>query len=124
MKTEKRKTGDLGEEIACRFLMKRGFSIADRNYLKKWGEIDIVALKDKKTYFIEVKTVVSKLVSEKDGFRPEDNVHPSKLKRMARTVETYVAEKKVEGEYQCDLLTVRLNMETKKAKVEVVEHIL
>ncbi len=56
-KTEKRKTGDLGEEIAVMFLMKQGFSIVERNYLRKWGEIDIVAKKDGTLYFVEVKTV-------------------------------------------------------------------
>ena len=37
--------------------MKRGFKIIERNYLKKWGEIDIVAVKNRKYYFVEVKTV-------------------------------------------------------------------
>jgi Holliday junction resolvase-like predicted endonuclease len=55
--TEKRKTGDLGEDIAERFLMKQGYRIVERNYLRKWGEIDIIAKKDGKLYFVEVKTV-------------------------------------------------------------------
>lgn len=56
-KTEKRKTGDLGEDIAERFLVKRGFKILERNYLRKWGEIDIIAKKGGKLCFVEVKTV-------------------------------------------------------------------
>jgi Holliday junction resolvase-like predicted endonuclease len=55
--TEKRKTGDLGEDVAVMFLMKQGFSIIERNYLRKWGEIDIIAKKAGKLYFVEVKTV-------------------------------------------------------------------
>ena len=51
------KTGEIGENIAVRFLVKHGFSILDRNYTKKWGEIDIVAERNKKIYFIEVKSV-------------------------------------------------------------------
>ena len=39
----KKKIGALGENMACRFLVKRGFKVLDRNYSKKWGEIDIVA---------------------------------------------------------------------------------
>ena len=43
--TEKQKVGRIGEDIACKFLMKHGFEVADRNYLRKWGEIDIIAKK-------------------------------------------------------------------------------
>ena len=55
--TDKQKIGNLGEDIGCKFLVKRGFSIKDRNYRKKWGEIDIVVEKDAVLHFIEVKTV-------------------------------------------------------------------
>ena len=51
------KTGEIGENIAVRFLVKRGFTVVDRNYTKKWGEIDIVAEKADKIYFIEVKSM-------------------------------------------------------------------
>ena len=51
------KIGQLGEDIACKFLMKHGFSILERNYTKKWGEIDVIAEKGKKLYFVEVKSV-------------------------------------------------------------------
>ena len=38
-------------------LVKHSFKILDRNYRKKWGEIDIVAKKDNILHFIEVKTI-------------------------------------------------------------------
>jgi len=44
--TEKQIIGNLGEDIGCKFLVKRGFLIKDRNYRKKWGELDIIAEKD------------------------------------------------------------------------------
>ena len=49
--------GRLGEDIACRFLKEKGFKVVERNYWKKWGEIDIVAEKEGVLRFIEVKTV-------------------------------------------------------------------
>ena len=57
MKTEKRKIGDIGEEFTCRFLEGRGYKIVERNYLKKWGEIDIVAENKDGLHFIEVKSL-------------------------------------------------------------------
>ncbi len=50
------KIGSLGEKIASDFLKKNHFSILKKNFRTKFGEIDIVAKKDKSLYFIEVKT--------------------------------------------------------------------
>lgn len=96
MKTDKRKMGDLGEEIACKFLKKNGYIILQRNYVCKSGEIDIVALETKRArrkqsgfsampkvfrdedviVFVEVKTRSS------DEFgRPSEAVGSDKQKR-------------------------------------------
>ena len=119
----KKKIGALGENMACRFLVKHGFRILDRNYSKKWGEIDIVAEKDKIFRFIEVKTVVS---YETNRYRPEENVHYQKLKRLSRVIQTYLLDKKVsyETEWQIDVLAVFLDLENKKAKFRFTENII
>ena len=44
-KTAKQKVGEIGENVACRFFVKQNFTIIERNYWKKWGEIDIIAKK-------------------------------------------------------------------------------
>jgi len=124
------KIGEIGENIAVRFLMKHNFSILDRNYTKKWGEIDIVAEKENKIHFIEVKSVSRDLncVSQEtlDQYKPEDNMHPWKMKRMARTIQTYLLSKKVpdEKEWQVDLLVIFLDIKDKKAKIKVVSDII
>ncbi|MBI5139002.1 YraN family protein [Candidatus Nomurabacteria bacterium] len=125
------KIGEIGENMAEKFLMKHGFSILDRNYTKKWGEIDVVALKSNKIYFIEVKSVsVENLPTLKDkiagdSYRPEDNMHPWKLKRLSRTIQTYLLQKKIEEqEWQVDLLIVFLDIKNKKARVKVVSDII
>ena len=121
------KIGQLGEEIACTFLMKHGFSILERNYTKKWGEIDIIAEKGSKRYFIEVK---SKSVSSLDNVsyvtsRPEENMHPWKLKRLRRVVETYLISKRLGSIlWQFDLLVVYLDIDNRKARVRVMENII
>ncbi|MFH1200709.1 MAG: YraN family protein [bacterium] len=132
------KTGEIGENIAVKFLMKHGFLILNRNYTKKWGEIDIVAEKDNKLYFIEVKSV-SRLISDTrdmlknnvirethDDYNPEDNMHPWKLKRLSRTVQTYLLSEKIpdEKEWQVDLLIVFLDLKNKKARIKVVSDIV
>ena len=126
------KTGELGENIAEKFLVKHNFSILDRNYTKKWGEIDIVAEKNNKLYFIEVKSVIRETLDENhlikalDQHRPEENMHPWKMKRLSRTIQTYLLSKKIldEKEWQVDLLVVFLDLKNKKARVKVVEDII
>ncbi|MFA6354824.1 MAG: YraN family protein [Candidatus Paceibacterota bacterium] len=128
------KIGELGEDIACKFLVKHGFSILERNYTKKWGEIDIIAQKGEKRYFIEVKsTSVSSFdyVMNNDGEgeyktkRPEENMHPWKMMRLRRVVETYLISKRLGYvDWQFDLLVVYLDIDKRQARVKVVENII
>ncbi len=131
--TENRKTGNLGEDLACRFLMKRGFDVIEKNYLKKCGEIDIIAKNMGKIHFIEVKSVshetivgVSGETNGIDSFRPEDNVHPWKLQRLARTIQVYLQEKNVSSEtdWQFDVITVYIDKKRLVSKVNMLENVV
>jgi putative endonuclease len=127
--SETQKIGELGENIATMFLVKHGYTVLERNYTKKWGEIDIITEKKDKLYFIEVKSVSRDLTlvsQETDTWRPEDNMHPWKLKRMSRTIQTYLLSKNIpdEKEWVVHLLVVYLDIKNKKAKVKVVNEII
>ena len=128
--SEKQKIGEIAENIAVRFLVKQDFLILDRNYTKKWGEIDIIAEKTNKLYFIEVKSVSRETLDSvtyetMDQYKPEDNMHPWKLKRMARTIQTYLLSKNLdEKEWQVDLLVVFLSLKDKNAKIKLVSDII
>ena len=139
--TEKQKIGRLGEDIAVRYLENKGFSIIERNYLKKCGEIDIIAKKVGITHFIEVKSVTRENISgsssshrtalcsvprETDSYRPEDNLHPYKLKRLARVIQLYLFEKHSNGEpeWAFDAITVQIDTKIKRANVKFLENIV
>ena len=123
-------TGEIGERIALNFLIKKGFNLIFQNYRKKWGEIDIIMEKDKILHFVEVKTVSRKSYGNKfeqeiNNYRPEDNMHPWKLKRLQRAIQTYLLEKyKNEPVWQFDLACVFLDQEKKIAKVRFIENII
>ena len=48
--------GDAGEDFAAKLLMLKGYRILERKYRCKVGEIDIIAEKSDKLFFVEVKT--------------------------------------------------------------------
>src|SRR3989344_4105705 len=99
-RTEKQKTGAIGESIAETFLKQKGYKIVEKNYRKKRGEIDIIAEKADTVRFVEVKTVSCE---SRAVHRPEDLVDRRKLTRVARTAALYMEMKRDGREFQLDV---------------------
>lgn len=85
MKSDNKKTGNKGEELACGFLKKKGYLIVERNFRTRFGEIDIVCLDGEKLVFVEVKTKIGH-----DFGEPEEMVSKSKLAQVQRMGEVFV----------------------------------
>lgn len=84
--TKKSDLGRRGEELACDYLKKKGYKIVERNFLRPWGELDIVArAPDGTLVFLEVKTV--------SGTPPlvgaEDQMTKDKIKKFRRVAALY-----------------------------------
>ena len=123
MKTNNRNTGDKGEDFAIDFFKKEGFEILDRNYSKPWGEIDIVAKKNKVIYFIEVKTVFIGEMGDLENFDPLFNIDKNKKNRLRKVIQTYLKDKKEDdSDYQVDAVAVYLKSD-KSYEIERVEDI-
>lgn len=129
-KTQKQILGAIGEDAVCIYLKRKGYTVTDRNYLKKWGELDVVAQKGKKIYFIEVKSVSRSFDDvpheTHDRYRPEDNMHPWKLKRLSRTIQSYLLDKNVpdEVEWQFDVATVYIDQTKRLCRVKILEDVI
>lgn len=127
-KTAKQIIGKIGEDATAKYLKNKGFSILDRNYLKKWGEIDIVAKKDGCVYFVEVKSAsfhsFDQKVSHETGYRPEDNVHYYKMQRMRRVMETYLLEKTIEDDFKCAVAIVKVDLDKKSSIVSFIDDVI
>lgn len=85
MKKENFLTGRKGEEIAAKFLEKKGFLIKERNFRTRFGETDIVCLDRDILVFVEVKTKKGHDFSE-----PEEMVNKGKLAKVQRMGEVYM----------------------------------
>ena len=55
MTINKRVTGSFNEQRAAEYLIDNGYTILERNFSCKKGEIDIIAKKDNMIVFVEVK---------------------------------------------------------------------
>lgn len=126
----KNQIGALGEAVAAHYLSNKGFSIIDTNYLKKWGEIDIIAKQGSVIHFVEVKAVSHRSRSELEqavlggGWDPEEQVHANKLKKLVRVIETWLLEQNYAGEWQIDVVAVRMVPEERFASVKYLENIV
>ncbi|WP_172633858.1 YraN family protein [Caldisericum exile] len=77
--------GKEGEDLATKYLISRGFKILERNFRTPFGEIDIIAVKDGKLHFIEVKT----RSSENFG-RGAEAVDKRKLSHIVSSINFYL----------------------------------
>ncbi len=86
MKADHLSFGRLGERMACRFLMSRGFDILARRYQSRGGEIDLVAFEGDTLVFVEVKTRDSREYGD-----PWEFVDWEKQQRLRRSAEEFIA---------------------------------
>jgi putative endonuclease len=52
----RRDLGQLGEQLASEHLERCGFTVVERNYRTRWGELDVIAFDGHTLAFCEVKT--------------------------------------------------------------------
>ena len=83
---QKSELGKLGEDLACDYLVKKGYKIIERNFRKPWGELDIIAISPEKILvFCEVKT----MKKFQGGLRPEDQLTAAKKRKFQRAASLY-----------------------------------
>lgn len=99
----KKATGCLGEGIAAAWLPAKGFEILERNWRSGRYEIDIVASRQGKLHFIEVKT----RRNDRYGL-PEAQVGLRKLRNMVEAGTRYLDVHRGWKRVSYDILAIRL----------------
>lgn len=103
----KQQRGKRGENLACRYLEKNNYTIIDRNFRCKQGEIDIIACdgKKKELVYFEVKT----RSTLKYG-RPSEAVQKTKRKHIIAAAKYYYYKNKIHKiPVRFDVIEVFLN---------------
>jgi len=82
--------GRTGETLAAEHLIRRGYTIVERNYRTRWGELDIVAFDGTTLAFCEVKT---RRMRPGEGYALEA-VRARKRAQIRRMAGQWLAERK------------------------------
>lgn len=81
-------TGTIGEQYAVQYLQKLGYTILERNFRTRLGELDIIAQKNNILYFCEVKTRIGDLHG-----KPYEAVGQRKMMHIKRVATAYILQK-------------------------------
>ena len=100
----KHKTGVWGEIYAARYLRDNGYDILSSNYVCRFGELDIVALKNKTVCFVEVKTR-----NKETKIRPMEAVDEGKQKRLEMAAKSFLSSAKINAVARFDVCEVYLD---------------
>jgi putative endonuclease len=105
--------GEIGENLACAELERRGYAILARRYRSRLGEIDIVALEGRTVVFVEVKT------RDGAGFGSgADAVTWSKRRRIAAIATEFLARYRL-LERPCRFDVVSIGLAQEGPEIEV-----
>ena len=123
MRTQTKKNiGDLGENLAVKYLINKNYLILAKKYYIRGGEIDITVQdsKTKEIVFVEVKT----RSSNKYGY-PEQAVNEQRRLRLNKAAQRYLIDNnyKFDQNYRFDVIAIELNMQTRMAKISHFERI-
>lgn len=77
--------GMRGEDLAAAYLQERGYEIQHRNWRTGFYEIDIIATRERKIHFVEVKTRHSLAFGH-----PEEQVTRKKFRNLQKAAERYL----------------------------------
>lgn len=119
MKADKnysQKIGIMGENIAAEMFRKKGYTVIERNFHSRFGEIDIISKGNGYIVFAEVK-----MRSVNSIARPAEFVDFRKQKKIIMTAQIYISRNKSEFQPRFDV--VEILYEPKTMSVISIEHI-
>lgn len=98
---DKKSLGSFGEDKAVQYLRRQGYSIVERNFSCRFGEIDIIARKGNYIIFVEVK-----LRKNSDFAAAREFVTFSKQRRILSTASLWLSIKNCELQPRFDVIEI------------------
>lgn len=115
----KKLLGKRGEDLAVQFLQKNGYKILERNFAKRYAEIDIVAQEKETLVFVEVKTRTTR-----EFGNPLEAITPWKIATLQRSCQFYKSlHPELPEALRIDVVSVELSPSGGVEKIELVKNI-
>ncbi len=108
--------GEWGETAACEYLEEKDYEIIRRNFRVKCGEIDIIAMDEECTVFVEVKTRQNNLFGE-----PSEYVNYHKQQKLIRAANCFIDT--VNSQIRFDIVEVFYRMVDGVPRIWKINHI-
>lgn len=93
--------GKVAEEMACNFLLEKGYKILERNFFYDRAEVDIIAGKGNFIIGVEVKARSTSFFGS-----PEEFVGKSKIKLLVKAMNEYVQRIESDKEVRFDIISI------------------
>ena len=113
----RRTLGAAGEELAAAYLQARGYEIVERNYRRRWGEADIIALDPDGTHVI---VEVRSRSDRRYVVEAAQSVGPRKQRQLRRLAHGLMSEQELEIDIRVDVMVIAPDRD---GRLSVVAHI-
>lgn len=113
--------GDFGEKLVKEFLIRRGYEILGNNIKTSFKEIDLIAVKNDKLIFVEVKTRTSLLFGAADEMM---SVKKIKNLKIAASIYLNNIQNKYYQEISFDFVAVDIDRLRSRAKIRHFKDII
>jgi putative endonuclease len=106
--------GKEGEELALQYLLKKGYTLLERNWRFHHKEVDIIATDGHDLVFVEVKTRSSEWFGT-----PEEAVDEKKQRYLMTAAEAYIRWRNNDTNIRFDVVSIML-----KPGYQSIDHIV
>lgn len=104
MKNHNKNLGAWGENIAKIYYQNLGYQLIAQNFYTRYGELDLVLLKNNKILIVEVKTRASCCF----GFG-EESISNKKLKNLTNTYQIFAQQNNLSPDFEIEICVIEKN---------------
>jgi putative endonuclease len=106
--------GKKGEDLALQCILKKGYTLLERNWRYRHKEVDIIAMDGHDLVFVEVKTRSSECYGT-----PEEAVDQKKQQYLTAAAEAYIRTRNMDTDIRFDVVSIML-----KPDYQSIDHIV